>query len=70
VGSTPKKRARPSAELTAALHRAKAELHRRQADLSLRDKVRMVIALQRICLPLMARQRVQRPWEKPWEVEP
>jgi hypothetical protein len=53
-----------------SLRRGKAELHRRHSNLPLKDKVRIVIDLQRICWPLLARQGTLPSWRKPWEVEP
>jgi hypothetical protein len=38
--------------------------------LPLRVKVREVIELQRVVLPLLARQRPLRSWERPWQIEP
>jgi hypothetical protein len=52
------------------LWRGKAALHRRHAALPLPEKVRLVMELQRIVLPLIARQRALRSWERPWEIEP
>jgi len=52
------------------LREGKAALHRRHATLPLPEKVRLVMELQRIVLPLIARQRPLRPWERPWEIEP
>lgn len=49
---------------------AKAQWHREQARLPLRDKVRILIELQRQDLPLIARQRPLKPWERPWSIEP
>lgn len=63
-------RQRPSEELLVTLRRAKAQHHEEQRGLPLREKVRHVLELQRICLPLIARQRPLRPWECPWTVEP
>jgi len=61
---------RPSAKLLLRLRTGKAELHAAHASLPLPEKVRLVMELQRIVLPLIARQRRLRPWEKPWEIEP
>jgi hypothetical protein len=61
---------RPTAELIEALREGKATLHLAHADLPLREKVRIVMELQRIVLPLIARQRALQPWERPWEVDP
>lgn len=58
---------RPTPELLAALRQGKALLHRERRTLSLPEKVRAVVELQRTCLPLLARQRALRPWEKVWE---
>lgn len=48
----------------------KARWHRSQAALPLREKVRILLELQRQELPLIARQRPLRPWERPWPIEP
>jgi hypothetical protein len=60
----------PPAELLEQLRRGKAALHRRHSALPLPEKVRLVMELQRIVLPLIARQRALRSWERPWEIEP
>ena len=44
--------------------------HRAQAALPIREKVRILLELQRQDLPLLAKQRPLRAWEKPWPVEP
>lgn len=60
----------PSPELLERLWQGKAALHRRHANLPLPEKVRVVIELQRMVLPLIERQRPLRSWERPWELEP
>ena len=60
----------PPPELLEQLWAGKAALHRRHANLSLPEKVRMVMELQRMVLPLIARQRPLRSWERPWDIEP
>jgi hypothetical protein len=62
--------ARPSAALLAGLRAGKDELRRERMALPLREKVRLVLALQRIQWPLIQRQRPLQPWELPWDVEP
>jgi hypothetical protein len=52
------------------LFEAKAAWHRRQAGLPLKEKVRILLELQRQDLPLIARQRPLRSWERPWPIEP
>lgn len=44
--------------------------HRAQAEAPLQEKVRVLLELQRQDLPLIARQRPLRPWERPWDVTP
>ena len=44
--------------------------HREQATRPLREKVRMLLELQRQDLPLLARRRPLRPWERPWPIVP
>lgn len=63
-------RQRPSEHLLATLRRAKADLHREHRELPLNEKVRLVVELQKICLPLIERRRPLRPWERPWAIEP
>jgi len=67
---TQRPRARPTPELLARLHQAKAELHARRSRMPLKEKVAMVLELQRIYLPLLARHRPLASWERPWDVEP
>lgn len=54
----------------AALFERKRNWHREQAKLPLPEKFRILIELQRQELPLLARQRALRPWERPWEITP
>lgn len=54
----------------AALYRAKAEWHRKQARLPLKDKVRILLELQRQDHPLLERHRRLEWWEHPWTIEP
>ena len=55
---------------TPALLHAKRTWHRSQARAPLREKVRILLELQRQELPLIARRRPLRPWERPWNVTP
>ena len=52
------------------LFETKRAWHRRQARLPLREKVRILLELQRQDLPLIRRHRVPRPWERPWPIRP
>ena len=49
---------------------SKEAWHRVQASLPIREKVRILLQLQRQDLPLLAKQRPLRAWERPWPVEP
>ena len=49
---------------------SKAQWHRTQASLPIREKMRVLLELQRQYLPLIRRHRPLRPWEKPWPIEP
>jgi len=44
--------------------------HRVQAALPLKEKVRILLELQRQELPLLAKQRPLRSWERPWDITP
>lgn len=63
-------RSRPTPELMSRLRQGKAELRARRTQMSLKEKVAMVLELQRIYLPLLERQRPLASWERPWDVEP
>jgi hypothetical protein len=49
---------------------SKAAWHRAQAELPLREKVRILLELQKQDLPLIAKHRQLRAWERPWAIEP
>ena len=54
----------------AAIFERKRAWHQTQARLPLREKVRVLLDLQRQELPLLARRRPLQPWERPWEITP
>ena len=53
-----------------ALLARKRAWHRAQAAAPVQEKVRVLLELQRQDLPLIARRRSLRPWERPWDVTP
>ena len=59
-----------STAVSPELMASKEAWHRAQASLPIREKVRILLELQRQDLPLLAMQRPLREWEKPWPVEP
>lgn len=63
-------RARPSAALIATLRQGKADLRREREGLSLREKVRQVLELQRLEYPLLVLRGTLEPWQRPWDIEP
>ena len=60
----------PTTSDTAAMFERTRAWHQEQARLPLREKVRILLELQRQELPLLTRQRPLRPWERPWEITP
>lgn len=66
----PKRRPRASPELMAALREGKSALRRQRTGLELREKIQIVLELQRLCLPLIERQRPLAAWERPWTITP
>ena len=54
----------------ASLFRAKAEWHRKQARKPIKEKVRILLELQRQDLPLVQRHRQLEWWERPWKIDP
>jgi hypothetical protein len=48
----------------------KLKWHREQAALPLKEKVRILLQLQKQDLPLIERLRPLEPWERPWPIEP
>lgn len=48
----------------------KRQWHQAQARLPVREKVRILLQLQRQDLPLIARRRPLKVWERPWDVSP
>ena len=66
----PRRRSRATPDLMAALRAGKAALHQQHARLDLRAKVQLVLELQRLCLPLLQRQRHLAVWERPWMITP
>jgi len=68
--SPDRRRPRASPRLLDALREGKASLRRQREKLDLREKVRIVLEMQRICLPLIARRRRLAEWERPWAITP
>ena len=57
-------------ETPQAIVDGKAAWHRRQAQMPLNEKVRILLELQRQDLVLIQRHRPLRSWERPWPIEP
>ena len=52
------------------LYQRKREWHLAQPRRPLKEKVRILLELQAQGLPLLARQRPLRSWERPWPISP
>jgi hypothetical protein len=52
------------------VYAAKKEWHFQQAQLPIKEKMRIMLQMQRDALPLIARHRALKPHEKPWDIEP
>ena len=65
-----RRRPRASPRLLDALREGKVALRRQREKLDLHEKVQIVLEMQRICLPLIARRRRLAEWERPWEITP
>ena len=53
-----------------AAYRAKAVWHKQQAELTITEKVRILLELQRRDYELLKRHRQLDWWEKPWDIDP
>ena len=49
---------------------AKGEWHKRQVQLPLKEKVRILLQMQKDEYPILRARGVLRPWEKPWPIDP
>ncbi len=65
-----RRRARPSLEFVAAQWRGKAAWHKQQAQLPVKEKLRLLLEMQRQIYPIIRQRRPLRPWERPWSIEP
>lgn len=64
-------RARPTTELLASLRAGKQELHAAQRELPPREKIRQLLALQKIDYEIRtSRGDVLESWQKPWDIDP
>lgn len=51
------------------LREGKRELRRARTRMPLPEKVRQVVVLQRMMLPLIRRRRPLQPWERVWHID-
>ena len=58
------------AEVAARIFETKHAWHTGQARLPLKEKVRILLELQRIEYPFRQRRGTLRDWERPWDIEP
>jgi hypothetical protein len=60
----------PIDETLDRLRNGKRELRARRRSMSLPEKVRQVVELQRLALPLIQRRRPLHAWERVWRLDP
>ncbi len=56
-------------EEAARIFAAKEEWHRKQAALPIKEKMRIMLELQKQDYPFLKARGVLRSWEKPWDCE-
>ena len=49
---------------------AKTQWHEAQRKLPVKEKMRILLEMQKHDLPLIAKHRPLKSWEKPWDIEP
>lgn len=57
-------------EYNARQYAKKRQWHRAQAQLPIKEKMRILLELQKQDLPLIASRRPLKWYEKPWDIEP
>ncbi len=57
-------------EHRARVHAGKRHWHQEQATLPYKEKMRLLLQMQRELLPIIAARRELKWWEKPWDIEP
>ena len=60
----------PAAQEAERIFAAKREWHRRQAELPLKEKMRIFLQMQKDDYPILLKRGKLRSWEKPWDIEP
>jgi hypothetical protein len=63
-------RPRPTPELLEAQRQAKARWRREMAARPLREKIRVLLEMQRQLYPILRQRRAMQWWEHPWDIEP
>ncbi len=52
------------------LFEAKKEWRRKQVKLPMKEKVRILLKMQKDDYPILLKRGVLKSWEKPWKIEP
>lgn len=52
------------------VYQAKSDWHKEQANLPIKEKIRILLQLQKQDLELLKKQRPLKYYEKPWDIEP
>ncbi len=57
-------------EFNERIYKNKKKWHQQQSQLPIKEKMRILLELQKHDWPLLAKQRELKWWEKPWDIEP
>ena len=60
---------RPDSRFMSLIFENKARMRRNQANLPVREKLKILIELQRIGCKVISQRRKLEWWERPWEIE-
>jgi hypothetical protein len=63
-------RARPSEELVRRQREAKARWRHEVARRPFREKVAMMLEMQKRLYPVLQKQRPMQSWQRPWSIDP
>ncbi len=63
-------RARPSEELVRRQQEAKARWRHEVARRSFREKVAVMLEMQKRLYPVLEKRRAMQSWQRPWSIDP
>jgi hypothetical protein len=63
-------RPRPSPDLLQRLRDGKQQWRQDMASRTIKEKVALLLEMQKRLYPVLSQRRHLRPWERPWEITP